>query len=312
MRIGAFFSPTAIKKISPGVAETVMDKDNPIHNELAPVTRQTIISSINIRRLRGPDPEIGGSVYKIKATVVKILGNAKKYPCHFNHKIDDEIIFDGEGVKGRICPLALEAIVPKLGVLRVAGPKYDSPDYYSPLYYAAPNISDPSMAVYDGAGFRTTGAKTYVEPRYHMRNLMPKEWGTWPPLKERLPRSATINVICPDVRTALIFKLEAFDLDDKGYNSLYFRRQMAILQRIIDNPGIKIEEIIDKFPDQFERETIYPPLHSVLIVVLAEGLEAIGYIKVKKGKATATTGGKRKFKDYKASLTAKERKALNL
>jgi uncharacterized repeat protein (TIGR04076 family) len=251
-------------------------------------------------------------MYKIKTTVFKILGDAEKYPCHFNHKIGDEIIFDGEGVKGRICPLALEAIVPKLRTLRLAGPNYDPPDYYSPLYYAAPNVSDPSMTVYDGTGFRTTGAGTYVEQPFHMRNLMPKEWGTWPPLKERLPRSAVINVICPDVRTALVFKLEAFDLDDKGYSSNYFRRQMAILQRIIDNPGIKTKEIINKFADKFERETIYPPLHNAMIVVLAEGLEAMRYIKVEKGKATATTQGKEKFKDYKASLTTKERKVLKL
>jgi uncharacterized repeat protein (TIGR04076 family) len=251
-------------------------------------------------------------MYKIKATVVKILGNAKKYPCHFKHKIGDKIIFDGEGVIGRICPSALEAIVPKLRALRLAGPKYDPPDYYSPLYYAAPNISDDSMTIYDGSGFRTTGAKTYVEPPYHMRNLMPKEWGTWPPLKERLPKSATINVICPDVRTAVVFKLEAFDLDDKGYSSNYFRRQMAILQRIIDNPGIKIEEIINKFPDEFERETIYPPLHNAMIVVLAEGLEAMSLIEIMNRRAEATTKGKTKFDDYKASLTAKERKALKL
>jgi uncharacterized repeat protein (TIGR04076 family) len=114
-------------------------------------------------------------MYKIKATVVKSLGDTRKYPCRYNYKIGDEIIFDGEGVKGRICPLALEAIVPKLGALRLAGPKYDPPEYYSPLYYAAPNVSDPAMAVYDGSGFRSTGAETCVEPPYHMRNLMPGE-----------------------------------------------------------------------------------------------------------------------------------------
>jgi uncharacterized repeat protein (TIGR04076 family) len=251
-------------------------------------------------------------MYKIKATVVKILGDEKKYPCHFNHKIGDEIIFDGEGVKGRICPAALEAIVPKLGPLRFAGPNYDPPDYYSPLYYAAPNVSDPEMKVYDGSGFRTTGEKTFVEPSYHMRNLMPKEWGTWPPLKARLPKSAAISVICPDVRTALVFKLEAYDLDDKGYGSIYFRRQMAILQRIIATPGIKADKILAEFPDKFEREVIYPPLHKVLIDVLTEGLEAMGYVEIQKGKATATTKGKAKFKDYKASLSAKERKALKV
>jgi uncharacterized repeat protein (TIGR04076 family) len=251
-------------------------------------------------------------MYKIKATVVEILGDIDKYPCHFNHKISDEVIFDGEGVKGRICPLALEAIVPKLGALRLAGPKYDPPEYYSPLYYAAPNVSDSGMAVYDGNGFRTTGAETYVEPPYHMRNLMPKEWGTWPPLKDRLPKSAALNVICPDVRTELVFKLEAFDLDDEGYGAIYFRRQMAILQRIIDNQGIKIEEIINQFPDKFEREAIYPPLHNALIVVLAEGLEAMDYINIEKVKATATAKGEAKIKDYKDSLTDEERKALKL
>ncbi len=166
------------------------------------------------------------------------------------------------------------------------------------------------MKKYDGTGFRTTGDNTYVESPYHMRNLVPKEWGTWPPLKERIAKNPVVSVICPDVRTAVVFNLEAFDLDDKGYSSNYFRRQMAILKRIVAKPGIEVDKILDEFPDKFEREVIYPPLHKVMIEVLTEGLEAMGYVELKDGKATATNRGMAKLEDFKASLSAEERKAL--
>jgi uncharacterized repeat protein (TIGR04076 family) len=137
-------------------------------------------------------------MYKIKATVVKSLGDTRKYPCRFNYKIGDEFIFEGEGVKGRICPLALEVIVPKLGVLRLAGPKYDPPEYYSPLYYAAPIVSDPALAVYDGSGFRNTGAETgyFGSKEPPKRSLLSHPCGKTEPLCWRVAeKSANLNNI---------------------------------------------------------------------------------------------------------------------
>ena len=34
--------------------------------------------------------------FKVKATLIGFLGNTERYPCHFNHKVGDEVIFDGE------------------------------------------------------------------------------------------------------------------------------------------------------------------------------------------------------------------------
>ena len=41
-------------------------------------------------------------MFKVKATVVGFLGDTKRYPCHFNHKIGDEVIWDGEKFIGRL------------------------------------------------------------------------------------------------------------------------------------------------------------------------------------------------------------------
>ncbi len=34
--------------------------------------------------------------FKVKVTLIGFLGNTERYPCHFNHKVGDEVIFDGE------------------------------------------------------------------------------------------------------------------------------------------------------------------------------------------------------------------------
>ena len=51
--------------------------------------------------------------FKVKATVIAFLGDARKYPCHFQHQIGDEFIYDGEKFIGRICPSMAPHIIPQ-------------------------------------------------------------------------------------------------------------------------------------------------------------------------------------------------------
>jgi len=60
-------------------------------------------------------------VFQVKATVVAFLGNEEVYPCHFKHKIGDEVIFDGESYHGRLCPDVWSRIVPKVEAMHQAG-----------------------------------------------------------------------------------------------------------------------------------------------------------------------------------------------
>jgi uncharacterized repeat protein (TIGR04076 family) len=39
-------------------------------------------------------------MFRVKATVVAALGDPENYPCHFNYKIGDEIIYDGAEIRG--------------------------------------------------------------------------------------------------------------------------------------------------------------------------------------------------------------------
>jgi uncharacterized repeat protein (TIGR04076 family) len=40
--------------------------------------------------------------FQVKATVIGFAGDEEKYPCHFQHKVGDEFIWDGERFIGRL------------------------------------------------------------------------------------------------------------------------------------------------------------------------------------------------------------------
>jgi ribosomal protein S19E (S16A) len=116
---------------------------------------------------------------------------------------------------------------------------------------------------------------------------------------------------CPDLRTAVLFKLEAIDLADDGDSITYYRRDMSILDRVLPKPGIAVNNIINEFTKE-EIEDIYPSLSQMLISLLVEDLELMGYLKITDGKATVTEKGETKLKDFKMSLSAEEKEALRM
>ena len=93
-------------------------------------------------------------MFQVKATVVAFLGNEEIYPCHFQHKVGDEVIFDGESYHGRLCPDVWSRIVPKVEALHQMGPRYVETASYYPFWYCSLSVPDPEMRRYDGLGFK--------------------------------------------------------------------------------------------------------------------------------------------------------------
>ncbi|MGA7678257.1 MAG: hypothetical protein WCA51_07780 [Dehalococcoidia bacterium] len=247
-------------------------------------------------------------MFKVKATVVDFLGDEEKYPCHFQYKIGDEFIYDGEKFIGKVCPVLLPLLVSKMFELHAAGPKYREPWSYYTTWFAPVSVKDPSLKKYDGRGFRNV-FETYVEPRYHMAKLFPADGHKWPPHSERVAKDPV--AICPDTRTSVFLKLEAFDLSDNGFDTPFFRRQMSILSKVLPKQGIEVDKILNEFSKE-QIEGIYPALSQIMVQALVEELELMGYLEIQNGKASVTKNGVTKLEDFKASLSAEERKALQI
>jgi len=238
-----------------------------------------------------------------------MLGDTKKYPCHFNHQVGDEIIWTGAELKGRFCPALLPVLAEKIAALYSAGPRYREPSYYYPFWYAPVSEYDPSYKKYDGIGFKPV-LKTIPDIQYGMSLLRPANSFKWPPHPERTV-AKDIMMICPDARTSVVLKLEAFDLADDGDCVTYFRRTMVILDRVSKKPGTAVDKILDLFTKK-EIEDIYPSLSQMLVAVLVEELELMDYLEIKDGKATVTGKGEKKIEEFKKGLSAEEREALNV
>jgi hypothetical protein len=117
-----------------------------------------------------------------------------------------------------------------------------------------------------------------------------------------------VMVICPDARTSALFKLEAFDLAERGEASPYFRKQMAILEVVRRTGGIREDEVREKLA-RVHREEISSGCSGV-VAALVEELEAIGYLKVEAGQLRVTKAGDAKLEDFKSRATDEVRKAL--
>ena len=250
-------------------------------------------------------------MFKVKATVIGFMGDEEKYPCHFQHKVGDEFVYDGERYIGRICPGFSGALIPRMMNLFAAGPRaVPSPQYYYAFWYAPVSRRDATKKIYDGIGFRNV-LETSVENPRHIASLQPKHAFDWPPDSKRTVLLDSSIVVCGDTRTSLMAKIEAFDLADKGDSVTYFRREMSILHKVLPKPGIKANRILGEFTkDQIE--DIYPALSPILIQILCEELELMGYLKIEKGKALVTAKGETKLKAFKKSLTKEERRALRI
>jgi uncharacterized repeat protein (TIGR04076 family) len=253
-------------------------------------------------------------MFKVKATVVGFNNDEKRYPCHFRYKIGDEIIFNGETITGRTCPNMLAPLGQAFTALFASGGRHkewEPPGSYYPFWHSPLSLYDPEYKKYDGVGFRPT----LERPEEGYKFVADETLFDNPPGGKYIIGSGTenksISLTCGDSHTLTQFKVEAFDLADKGDALPYYRRAMTILKKINQNPGIAMDKILGTFDDA-ERDNIYPSLGQKIVVILVGELEVLGYVDVKDDKVTATDKGKKKLEDYKASLSPEEREALKL
>jgi hypothetical protein len=250
-------------------------------------------------------------MFQVKATVIDFAGDEEKYPCHFQHKVGDEFIYDGEKYIGRICPGMSALVVPKMIGMFAAGPrKIPTPVFYYAFWYAPVSRKDPDKKKYDGIGFSNV-LQTIVEPESSLASLQPKHAFQWPPVDERTVAMESTVLTCGDTRTLMRMKLEAFDLADKGDSVTYFRREMSILHKVLSKPRIAVTQILKEFSRE-QIEEIYPALSPIMIQVLSEELELMGYLDIKEGKATVTPKGEAKLNAFVKGLTPEEREALKM
>ncbi|MFC2011097.1 hypothetical protein ACFLUR_02265 [Chloroflexota bacterium] len=194
-------------------------------------------------------------MYKVRCKLVRFEGDYHKFPCHFNYEIGDEIYYDGVHFTGKICPHMFLSMMPVVYGVHTLGHNYSK---NMPFRYRGSDMRDPSMAKYDGVGWR---------PRKQVQEAALTIFPT--SLKTEKARGS--HFLCPDSRTIAHFAVEPVDLSDSEFCSPFYRRAIAILEKIEAEPGIKTQEILGKFTE-FEREGISPPLTPVLVEVLLEVL----------------------------------------
>jgi hypothetical protein len=253
-------------------------------------------------------------MFKVKATVVGFGKDESKGPCHFRYKVGDEIVFDGETITGRLCPNMLPQFGKAFRDLFASGGRHkegEIPASYYPFFHSPQSVYDPACKKYDGVGFRPT----LERPEEGYKFVADETLFDTPPGGKFIIGKGTekrdISLVCGDNHTLVQFKLEAFDLADRGDAIPYYRRSMTILSKVSLKPGIAMDGIINEFTRD-EIDNIYPSLGQKMVAVIVGELELLGYVDVKQDKVSITGKGKRKLASFIRSLSAEERKALQL
>jgi uncharacterized repeat protein (TIGR04076 family) len=214
-------------------------------------------------------------MFKVRCRLTSFLGNEEMFPCHFNYKIGDEFSYDGVSFTGRICPGLLASMMPVIHGVFLLGNKYFENVMFR---YRGLDKRDPSMAGYDGVGFR---------PLEKLPEGFPEKLAHMSMDAARNQKARGGHFVCGDTRILAEFSCEAVDLSDSDYAQPFYRREIALLEKIEAEPGIKIDEILGRFTD-FERDKISPPLTPVLLEVLLDALTDMKYIEIRDGSAYAT------------------------
>ena len=211
-------------------------------------------------------------MFKVKGTFVGFMNDAEKYPCHFDYKPGETFTYDGEKIEGRICPGVLLTMVPTVWQTFFMGNRA----YERILFkYSGLSVKDPAMKEVDGIGFRPL-KETVTDNDNRSTIVSTPERPTG--LKQET------GFACADCRTSAYFSVETVDLASGGYTQPYYRREMSILEKVKEQPGMTVSNILDSFTES-EREDIYPPLHKVNVQLMLEELEETNYVTIKEGRA---------------------------
>ena len=211
--------------------------------------------------------------FKVRCKLVAFLGDVDSFPCHFDYKIGDEFTYNGEKFEGRVCNGLLKSMVSVIwNTLFYGKGEYDRLIFL----YSGLSAKDPSMKEYDGIGFRPLKKAPEGANENFLRNISAE------PPKSLIKR--TSSFICDDRRTAAYFVCEPMGLADGGDMVTYYKREMSILEKIKNEPGMTSDEILNKFT-QWEREEIYPPLYPLNVSLMLDELATVDYIELRNGKA---------------------------
>ncbi|MGI6072661.1 MAG: hypothetical protein ACOX75_06625 [Lachnospiraceae bacterium] len=248
--------------------------------------------------------------FSTQATLVAFVGDPERYPCHSMLKIGDKVTFNGEELKGKMCPDVMPKLAEMLNIVYTAGPRYVIPAHYSQFWFSVNSVFDPDYKKYDGNGWRPIN-EMYDEPEYHVRCLQDPNAFQWP-IPDENKVLTDITIMCPDSRTGAIFKIEAFDLATAGQCLPYTRRAITMMDRVAKTGGAyPLDKVIDLYTEK-ELYDIYPPMSKVLIGMMAEEVSLLDFATVKDGMITITEKGKERVARYKTEIPAEDAEALGL
>jgi len=210
--------------------------------------------------------------FKVRGKLIGFMNDAEKFPCHFDYEIGEEFTYDGSAIEGRICPGVLLTMVPVVWQTFFSGKHANERVLFR---YDGLSAKDESMKQYDGIGFRPL--KEAPEGSGERAGIV---------ASTQRPGAMTggSGFGCADCRTSAYFMVEPVDIASGGYTLPFYRRQMAILDRVIAKPGTTAAEILDTFTE-WERESIHPTIYEVNVQLMLEELEQVGYVELRDGRA---------------------------
>ncbi len=214
-------------------------------------------------------------MFKVRCKLMSFEGDEGRFPCHFNYRIGDEFYYDGVYFTGRICPGLFASMMPVIHGVYLLGHKYSENVMYR---YRGHDARDPAMEKYDGTGFRPVTGSNGDKPG-KIGEVMTRDPATG--------RARGAHFLCGDDRILAHFACEPVDISDSEYAQPFYRKEIAILDKIVAEPGIEITRILERFTE-FERAGIGPILTPVLLDVMLEALEDMKYIEIRDRKAYAT------------------------
>lgn len=211
--------------------------------------------------------------FKVRCKLVSWTGDPERFPCHFDYHIGDSFTYDGEKFEGKICNGLLKNMAPVLWNTIFYGPG----DYERMVYiYSGLSARDPSKKKYDGVGFRPLKkAPEGADPR-HLRSI-PAD-----PPDSLIKRNH--GFVCDDTRTGAFFTCEPIAIASGGDMRTHYNRAMSILEKIKQDPGLTVGQILKKFT-RSEREEIYPPIYPVNVALMLDEMALVDYIELRDGKA---------------------------
>jgi len=211
--------------------------------------------------------------FKVRCKLVAFVGDVENFPCHFDYQIGDEFTYNGEKFEGKICNGLLKNMVSVIWDTVFYGPGDDERFIY---LYSGLSAKDPSMKEYDGIGFRPLKKAPEGADEKYLKSI-----------SAELPKSLIKrgrSFTCDDTRTGAHFICEPVGLADGGDMLTYYKREMDILEKIKDKPGMTVDEILNKYT-KWEREELYPPIYSVNLSLMLGELATVDYIEMQDGKA---------------------------